>query len=87
MPAGTFVGQLMGWRAAFLVVAAIALVSLVSVMLFVPEVPSPKGVRLRGEIAAMGRPQVLFGLLTAVFGPIAAFLLVVWPPVVRAPRP
>ncbi|GGM56789.1 hypothetical protein [Microbacterium saperdae] len=25
-------------------------------------------------------------LLTAVFGPIAAFLLVVWPPVVRAPR-
>lgn len=68
VPAGTFLGQLMGWRTAFLVVAAIALVSLVCVMIFVPEVPSSKGVRLRGEITAMGRPQVLFGLLTAVFG-------------------
>lgn len=26
-------------------------------------------------------------LLTLLFGPIAAFLLVVWPPVTRAPRP
>ncbi|WP_017615162.1 MFS transporter [Nocardiopsis salina] len=68
VPAGTLLGQLMGWRTAFLVVAVIALVSLVCVMVFVPDVPSPKGVRLRGEIAAMGRPQVVYALITAVFG-------------------
>ncbi|GAB2495900.1 MFS transporter [Nocardiopsis aegyptia] len=68
VPAGTFLGQFMGWRAAFLAVVAISALAIVAIAVFVPRLPAPPGGGLRGEMAALGDRQVLLGLLTAVFG-------------------
>lgn len=68
VPAGTFLGQAMGWRAAFLVVAAIALLAVLGVAAFVPHQPAAAGTGLRHEMRELGRSQVVLGLVTAVFG-------------------
>ena len=68
VPAGTFLGQFLGWRAAFLAVVAISVLAIVAIAVFVPRLPAPPGGGLRREMAALGDRQVLLGLLTAVFG-------------------
>ncbi|NYH55497.1 DHA1 family inner membrane transport protein [Nocardiopsis arvandica] len=68
VPAGTFLGQAMGWRAAFLVVVGIALLAMAGIAAFVPRQPSPPGTGLRHEVRELGRSQVVLGLVTAVFG-------------------
>ncbi|MCP2238044.1 MFS transporter [Prauserella halophila] len=68
VPAGTFLGQVFGWRAAFLVVAVLGLLAAAGVAAFVPALPKPEGVGLRTEVVALGRKQVVLGLTTAVFG-------------------
>ncbi|MEV2276605.1 MFS transporter [Nocardiopsis sp. NPDC049922] len=70
VPAGTFLGQLLGWRAAFLAVAVIAALALVGIAAFVPRVPRAAigGGGLRRELSALGGRQVVLGLTTAVFG-------------------
>ncbi|WP_159945407.1 MULTISPECIES: MFS transporter [unclassified Nocardiopsis] len=68
VPAGTFLGQALGWRAAFLVVAVIALLALAGVAAFVPRQPPAPGRGLRQEVGELARPQVALGLTTAVFG-------------------
>ncbi|MCP2255449.1 MFS transporter, DHA1 family, arabinose polymer transporter [Prauserella aidingensis] len=68
VPAGTFLGQIFGWRAAFLVVGVLGLLAAAGVAWFVPSLPKPEGVGLRTEVVALGRKQVVLGLTTAVFG-------------------
>ena len=68
VPAGTFLGQLFGWRAAFLVVAAIGALGAAGVAAFVPTMPKPAGNGLRHELTALRGRQVVLALATAVFG-------------------
>ncbi|MFE1266241.1 MFS transporter [Streptomyces sp. NPDC058757] len=68
VPAATLLGQHLGWRATFLVVAAIGLGALAALARLVPELPLDGRQGLGRELRALGRPQVLLGLLTAVFG-------------------
>ncbi|MGW6396309.1 MFS transporter [Streptomyces sp. NPDC055103] len=68
VPAATLLGQHLGWRATFLVVTVIGLVAMAALARLVPHVPVDERQRLGREIRALGRPQVLLGLLTAVFG-------------------
>ncbi|MGW4052025.1 MFS transporter [Streptomyces sp. NPDC004779] len=68
VPAATLLGQHLGWRATFLVVAVIGLVSLAALARMVPDLPVDERQGLGRELRALGRPQVLLGLLTAVFG-------------------
>ncbi|MER7396402.1 MFS transporter [Streptomyces sp. NPDC000151] len=68
VPAATLLGQHLGWRATFLVVAAIGLVAMASLAKLVPYVPRDEQNGVRQEIRALGNRQVLLGLLTAVFG-------------------
>ncbi|MBQ6640578.1 MAG: MFS transporter [Saccharopolyspora sp.] len=68
VPGGTFLGQLFGWRAAFLVVAAIGALAVLGVLAFVPSVPMPQGIGLKRELSALGTRQVVLGLVTGVFG-------------------
>ncbi|NBE56150.1 MFS transporter, partial [Streptomyces boluensis] len=68
VPAATLLGQHLGWRATFLVVAAIGLVAMAALGKLVPYVPMEAGQNLRQELRALGDRQVLLGLLTAVFG-------------------
>ncbi|MFC7309760.1 MFS transporter [Streptomyces monticola] len=68
VPAATLLGQHLGWRATFLVVAAIGLVAMAALAKLVPYVPMDATQNLRHELRALGNRQVLLGLLTAVFG-------------------
>jgi DHA1 family inner membrane transport protein len=68
VPAATALGQHLGWRATFLVVSVIGLLALASLALLIPRLPDEQHGGVRQEIRALREPQVLLGLLTAVFG-------------------
>ncbi|MET9426256.1 MFS transporter [Streptomyces sp. NPDC003036] len=68
VPAGTFIGQTVGWRATFFVVAALGVLGLLGVAKLVPEQPKPEGVRLRHELAAFRNVQVLLAMAMTVLG-------------------
>ncbi|CAL9398751.1 MFS transporter [Streptomyces sp. Tu 3180] len=68
VPAGTALGQQLGWRSAYLAVAVIGLLALASLALFVPHQPRGRQSGIRHELRAMGNRQVAIGLATAVVG-------------------
>ncbi|MEV0035604.1 MFS transporter [Streptomyces sp. NPDC050804] len=68
VPAATLLGQHLGWRATFLVVTVIGLLSLVALARLVPYVPVDAQQSLGREVRALGNRQVLLGLATAVLG-------------------
>ncbi|MGY5129913.1 MFS transporter [Streptomyces nigrescens] len=68
VPAATLLGQQLGWRATFLIVAAIGLVAMTSLARLVPPLPADERTGLGRELRALGNCQVLLGLLTTVFG-------------------
>ncbi|WGP09769.1 MFS transporter [Streptomyces sp. SH5] len=68
VPAATLLGQHLGWRATFLVVAAIGLAAMAALARLVPRMPVEAHQDVRRELRALGNRQVLLGLLTAVFG-------------------
>lgn len=68
VPLGTFVGQTLGWRVTFVLVAALGVAGLAGVAALVPDTPKPAGVRLRHELAAFGNAQVVLALGMTVLG-------------------
>ncbi|WP_066947496.1 MFS transporter [Streptomyces lushanensis] len=68
VPAATLLGQHLGWRATFLVVTVIGLLSLVALARLVPDVPVDAHQSLGREVRALGNRQVLLALATAVLG-------------------
>lgn len=78
VPFGTFVGQHLGWRAAFWVVAAVGVVAMAGIARLVPRRPAPAPVT-GSSYAVLLRPQVLvsIALTTLVFGGVfGAFMYV-----------
>ncbi|MEU9973785.1 MFS transporter [Streptomyces sp. NPDC051014] len=68
VPLGTLVGQHVGWRVTFAIVAALGVVGLAGIARLVPELPKPEGVRLRHELAAFKNTQVLLAMAMTVLG-------------------
>jgi DHA1 family inner membrane transport protein len=68
VPASTALGQQLGWRSAYWAVAAIGLLALAALALFVPHQPRGQQSGIRHELRAMGNRQVAIGLATAVVG-------------------
>ncbi|WP_037915162.1 MFS transporter [Actinacidiphila yeochonensis] len=68
VPAATALGQHLGWRATFMVVAAVGLLALAALGLLVPRLPEGQQAGVGPELRALREPQVVLGLLTAVFG-------------------
>ncbi|MFF7456965.1 MFS transporter [Kitasatospora sp. NPDC008115] len=68
VPLGTFLGQGVGWRATFAVVAALGVVGLIGIARLVPELPRPEGAHLRRELGAFRNPQVLLAMTMTVLG-------------------
>ncbi|MEU2420992.1 MFS transporter [Streptomyces sp. NPDC007851] len=68
VPAGTALGQHLGWRYAYCAVAVIGLVALAALALLVPHQPRGPQAGIRQELRAMGNRQVFLGLATAVVG-------------------
>ena len=68
VPLGTYVGQVAGWRATFVVVAGLGLLGLIGIARLIPPLPSPRTADLRREIAALRNPQVLLAMAMTVLG-------------------
>ncbi|MEU1294823.1 MFS transporter [Streptomyces sp. NPDC005840] len=68
VPAGTALGQQLGWRWAYCAVAVIGLAALAGLAAFVPHQPRGAQAGIRHELRAMGNRQVAIGLATAVVG-------------------
>ncbi|KOG88934.1 MFS transporter [Streptomyces varsoviensis] len=68
VPLGTLVGQSAGWRVTFLIVAALGVLGLAGVAALVPDMPKPRGVRLRHEVAAFKNTQVVLAMAMTVLG-------------------
>jgi DHA1 family inner membrane transport protein len=67
VPAGTYVGQQLGWRLTFALVGVIGLVTIAAIATMVPEVETRTG-SLRSEFAAFRRGQVWWTLLITTVG-------------------
>ncbi|CAM5598138.1 MFS transporter OS=Streptomyces alboniger OX=132473 GN=CP975_17495 PE=4 SV=1 [Streptomyces alboniger] len=68
VPLGTLVGQTLGWRMTFTIVAALGVIGLAGIAKLVPDLPKPEGVRLRHELAAFRNVQVLLAMAMTVLG-------------------
>ncbi|MGW3570067.1 MFS transporter [Streptomyces sp. NPDC000941] len=68
VPVATLLGQHLGWRATFLVVAAIGVVAMAALARLIPQISMDHQAGLRHELGALRDRQVVLGLLTAVFG-------------------
>lgn len=74
VPFGAWLGLSFGWRAPFFAVAAIGLVAVAVLAVFVPRAPKTTAqASLREEIAVITRPQVQFGLMMTVLGYAGVF--------------
>ncbi|RDI63008.1 Cmx/CmrA family chloramphenicol efflux MFS transporter [Nocardia pseudobrasiliensis] len=76
LPAGTFIGQHLGWRAAFWAVTILCAIAMVGVLLRVPDSRPATTPELRKELRAMASGQValLYGITTlAIAGLMATF--------------
>ncbi|TDC23300.1 MFS transporter [Streptomyces sp. 8K308] len=79
VPAGAYIGELAGWREAFLAVAGLALVVTVAMAVLLPPLPAEKAVALGGVMRLFHNSQVVTGLAVVallVTGHFAAYTYV-----------
>jgi predicted MFS family arabinose efflux permease len=63
VPAGTFLGALAGWRAAFVVIGALSAGVAVAMAVALPRLPAERATGLSGVTALLRNPRVVTGLL------------------------
>jgi DHA1 family inner membrane transport protein len=68
VPAATWLGQSLGWRTAYWLVAFLGLVTVALVLAFVPRTPGDQGATWRRELTAVRKPQVILTLLAGAIG-------------------
>ena len=68
VPLATWLGQQLGWRAAYWLVVVLAALTMVAVLAVVPHSPGNADATVRGELGALRRPQVLLTLLVGIVG-------------------
>ena len=68
VPAATWLGQSLGWRAAFVVVAALAALTVVLIRTSVPATPADPTASPRQELAAFTSSQVWITMLAGAIG-------------------
>lgn len=67
-PVATFLGQMMNWRAAFLLVAAVGGLTVALIALYLPKDRVAEGASMRRELSAFGRLQVWLAFAVAAVG-------------------
>nr|WP_184924945.1 MFS transporter [Kitasatospora gansuensis] len=69
VPLGTLIGQQLGWRVTFALVAAVGVAGVAAIALLVPELPRPRvAARLRQELSAFRNVQVGLAMAMTVLG-------------------
>ena len=81
VPIAAWLGQHLGWRAAFVLVGAIAVLAAVLVRRYVPDLPAAHGASPLRELGALARPQVwlTLGIGAIGFGGMFAVLSYIKP--------
>ena len=75
VPLAAWIGEILGWRAAFWGIAAIGAVAMLALRLALPELKADPVADLRAEVSALGRGPVLAALALTVVGFSAMFTL------------
>ena len=73
VPLATWVGQHLGWRAAFAGIAGLGVIAILSIQLAVPKLGAGPPSNMGQELGVMRRPAVLLALATTVLGSGAMF--------------
>ncbi|STW06109.1 MFS transporter [Klebsiella grimontii] len=73
VPAGTWIGQHLSWRDAFMAIAVIGIITVISIGMLVPHQPRAQNQRFAHEFNAFRNVNVLLAMGITVFGP-GAFL-------------
>ncbi len=73
VPLATWAGEVFGWRSVFAGIAAIGVVTMVALRLFVPALPAEKDADMMAELRVLGRGPVLFALALTMVGFSAMF--------------
>ncbi len=68
VPGATWLGQQLGWRAAYWLVALLGLVTVALIAATVPHLPGDRSRTVRSELGALSRPQVLLTLAVGAVG-------------------
>ncbi|ORM25923.1 MFS transporter [Williamsia sp. 1135] len=68
VPAATWLGSTLGWRAAFVVVAVIGLLTIAALCWYLPSLTDMKITNPMTELGALVRPQVWFTLFIGIVG-------------------
>lgn len=68
VPASTWLGQSLGWRAAYWAVLGVAVASALLILAFMPGSPGDRSASVSGELAALKKPQVLFAVAAGMVG-------------------
>lgn len=68
VPAATWLGSTLGWRAAFVVVAVIGLLTIAALCWYLPSLTGMKITNPMTELGALVRPQVWFTLFIGIVG-------------------
>ncbi|MCJ2116818.1 MFS transporter [Methylobacterium sp. J-001] len=75
VPLAAWIGEILGWRAAFWGIAAIGAVAMLALRLALPELKADPVADLRAEVRALGHGPVLAALALTVVGFSAMFTL------------
>lgn len=75
VPVATWIGQHVGWRAAFAGTAVLGLLTIAALALALPKGTPGTRPDVRRELRVLTRPEVLIALLTTVMGASAMFAL------------
>ena len=73
VPLATWAGEAFGWRAVFAAIAAIGVVTMAALRLFVPALPGQADADMGAELRVLGRGPVLFALALTMVGFSAMF--------------
>jgi len=68
VPASTWLGQNLGWRAAYWSVLGVTALTALLILAFVPASPRASEASVRGELTALRKPQVLFAVGAGMIG-------------------
>ncbi|TWF81741.1 putative MFS family arabinose efflux permease [Pseudonocardia hierapolitana] len=73
VPAGTFLGAIAGWRAAFVVVATVSAAVALAMAVLLPRLPAERAAGLSGITALLRNPRVVTGLVVVALLVIGHF--------------
>jgi DHA1 family inner membrane transport protein len=73
VPLAAWIGQHVGWRAAFGGIGGLGVVAMIALLLALPPIAGNAKANIRAELKAMIRPIVLLALLATVLGSAAMF--------------